>query len=502
MRPVFIYSLFVLIVFTVYYPCLNYDFVWDDHDYLVNNKSILETPNLLSYFTDAQTFSQSLDAKIYRPIRNICYWLEYQFWGMNSSGFHFDSLLIHSVNCILLYVLCRQLFSHLLLSILLAILFCVHPINPEVVCWIKSRDDLLCSLFALTSLLSYFKYVKNKNLLLYMMSISCFALCLFSKEAGAGLLFVFIYLILKSDQLESKQKIGQSLCLIVVSLLYLFMRTGALNSLNQGRYIGGTFWNTQLGMAKIYLQYLSQLLIGLPQRVNYMGYDPFTCGIPCLVLMWIGLSLSFIGLWSRFKTSRVYLIFLVFSFLPVSNIMPMMQWQADRFLYFPMLFYFLLTASLLKNIFSQKKYFRFILIFFSFYLGFLTWSAVQRHSIWKNNKTLGLSMLESNPYSYHGLALVLEYNQKHKDFSENIALGSQFLERFPNEEIIYHYLAYAYINTKEYEKAKRVTEKGLKWFPDSTLLKRFHAFLVNQEKRFLGSTPLNSSDSSLNSLSP
>jgi tetratricopeptide (TPR) repeat protein len=86
-------------------------------------------------------------------------------------------------------------------------------------------------------------------------------------------------------------------------------------------------------------------------------------------------------------------------------------------------------------------------------------------------------MLSSNFYSYHGLALVFEYNRQQGLHQETVGLAEQYLQYFPNELLIYEYLAFAYLQLGRYDLAEKTVQQGLSYFSKAPLLVRFKLFI-------------------------
>ncbi len=484
--PIFYLVFFSLLFlpFLIYFPSLHYDFVWDDHSFLVSNKSILEDTPWAAHFVDRTTQAESPEAQIYRPIRNLSYCLEHKLLGLTPFWFHFNNILLHGLNGVLLFLLARFCFQiSLSRAWILSLFFLVHPMQTEVVCWVKSRDDLLAVFFGALAFLSYHFYLKTPKLRILLPFILLYLLSLFSKESSLFLFAVFfLWAMHQKPSLPLKKKIYLFLFLALPVLAYSFFRFYALEQWGQDSfYLAGSFLKTQLGMTLIYRDYLFKILFPWDQRVNYMGYNPFSMESETTLILYGFLLLILIALlfFRASKKGRIRLSFFIFSFIPIANLIPMMQWEAERFLYFPLFFFALFLGDLIPT-FKKDAVKKGALILAILYFVFLLMQTTQREKIWKNNRMLGLSMLSSNPYSYHGLVLVFEYNRQHDLHRETVQLAEETLKLFPNELLIYEYLSFAYLQLGTYDLAQQTVQKGLSCFPKAPLLLRFKAFLNTQ----------------------
>ena len=72
-----------------------------------------------------------------------------QLFALNPAGHHLDSVLIHALNAVLLFLLLAWVTKRVGPSLLVAALFALHPINVESVAWVAERKNVLSTLFFL-----------------------------------------------------------------------------------------------------------------------------------------------------------------------------------------------------------------------------------------------------------------------------------------------------------------------------------------------------------------
>ena len=118
-------------------------FILDD-DLLLTGNATIRAPDGLAriWFSTEPTD--------YWPVANTSLWLEWRLWGASPNGYHVTNLLLHIVDCWLIWWVLAKL------SIpgapLAALLFAVHPINVESVAWIAQRKNVLALLFFLLAI--------------------------------------------------------------------------------------------------------------------------------------------------------------------------------------------------------------------------------------------------------------------------------------------------------------------------------------------------------------
>lgn len=148
-----------LVVFVIYLPAGKEFFALDDPQYVVNNEQIAH-PGL-------SLFSTTINGN-YHPLTLLSLALDFKLFKMSASGYHFTSLLLHTMNAILLFLFILRISRRSWVALVTALLFAAHPMHVESVAWISERKDVLYVFFYLASLLCYVNYVdagfKRKDL--------------------------------------------------------------------------------------------------------------------------------------------------------------------------------------------------------------------------------------------------------------------------------------------------------------------------------------------------
>lgn len=108
------------------------------------------------------TWSQVVDGD-YTPLPWLTMWIEHFLWGSNGVGYHFFNLVLHSLNAIFVWRLCRHLNLRHSGAWLAGAVFAVHPICFPAVSWIYARPVILGTTFSLASLLAFSNYDKPNS---------------------------------------------------------------------------------------------------------------------------------------------------------------------------------------------------------------------------------------------------------------------------------------------------------------------------------------------------
>lgn len=125
---------------------LHYAFVFDDYGAIAENPFLAEPANAVK----AATLRTLPDASIIdsgRPVVILTYFIDRLFWGLEPAGYRFTNWCLHALASVLVWRwLCRFLPSARL-AFACALVFAWHPLVVEPVQSPAFREDLLCLVF-------------------------------------------------------------------------------------------------------------------------------------------------------------------------------------------------------------------------------------------------------------------------------------------------------------------------------------------------------------------
>src|SRR5436190_15884989 len=120
----------------------------------------------------------------YRPLQTISFMLDALVGGPKPFIYHLTNLLLHIVGSLCVFWLLLTLGYQRLLSLLLALVFALHPMFVPMVAWVPTRGDLLLTIFVIVSFILFIKSFRaNRPALVAWHGISFF-LALLSKETA------------------------------------------------------------------------------------------------------------------------------------------------------------------------------------------------------------------------------------------------------------------------------------------------------------------------------
>jgi pentatricopeptide repeat protein len=471
------------------------DFVGDDYVVILDNSFYTSWSNFPRLFTPAY-ITQSDDvfnkteyfhtgSIAYRPVLSASFFVDYWVWQRNPRGYHFHNVLLHLANVLLVYFMVFSILQSESLSLWSAILFAVHPLQTEAVCAIGYRADTLACFFLLLAFLGYIKATGKRGVMpgvLLACSHAAFALAVFAKESAV----VFVALLMAFDRLirgERKRDILRRVCgryagfiLISSGYLYVYLYVFRNSTLDNARLLGGAFVTHVVTMVQIFARYLIALILPFsvktlpplyaPQIENYAGHGTWFSLLACGLFVFI--------LWMacrRQKAAAFFLLWFLISFMPVSNIIPLVNPMAYRFMYLPSVgFLVALAVGLYKAGASWDHLFQGVRLGKIMRWGWVMLCIVMTFSLnaaWKDNFVIASFMVRDFPGHPQGyLHLGMEYFRK-GDMRQAEAAVRKGLEKGLEDPWAYYFMGIYYFH--DFERARPYYEKSIRLFPSYAL---------------------------------
>ncbi len=188
--PLIILALSVLL----YSNTLHNDFVYDDFREVRDNQLIQDFR--LKDFVQAFFHRPGQPMPPGRPVPMLTYAVNFRLGGLNPIGYHAVNIILHALVSLLVYGVGIQLFSGKRnISFIVAALFAVHPIHPDVVDPISGRSELLaafCFMFSLWIYLRKTPSVNSGRSAAYWLTLPVFLIGALSKATAWSLPLVII----------------------------------------------------------------------------------------------------------------------------------------------------------------------------------------------------------------------------------------------------------------------------------------------------------------------
>jgi protein O-mannosyl-transferase len=147
--PLSLGLLLVILTILAYQPIWKAGFVWDDDDYVTQNRTLHDLDGLRRIWLEPGAVPQ------YYPLVHTTFWVEYHLYGLDPLGYHLINVLLHALGAILLWRLLLRL--QLPGAWFGAAIFALHPVCVESVAWITERKNVLSGALYFATALAYMR---------------------------------------------------------------------------------------------------------------------------------------------------------------------------------------------------------------------------------------------------------------------------------------------------------------------------------------------------------
>lgn len=171
-------------------PMLTHDFVnLDDPVFVYQNPHLQNgiTADLIRW-----AFTSTAYEGNWIPLTWITHAAIIHLFGMNPAFHHAASLLMHSVNVLLIFLLFDRLTLLPYRSAVVALLFALHPLHIQSVAWVAELKDLQSTFFMLLALCMYVRYRSTHSVPIYLLLLVSYAAALLSKSMVVTLPFLLL----------------------------------------------------------------------------------------------------------------------------------------------------------------------------------------------------------------------------------------------------------------------------------------------------------------------
>jgi len=397
-----------------YGPTLANDFVYDDVELLVENTQLKAAfagapgpdGRPRAYFREMLTQDFSRLGVVgdsprnvrrlgyYRPVIVLSYIVDAWFWSsvtshppgapfrpwklewnrLNPVGFHLTNVLFHALNSLLVLFLVRTLTRRPRVALTAGLLFAVHPIHAESVCWIAGRTDVIAATFFLAAFWAYLRWRRLRGpsrRVAYGAALALFVVAILTKEAALVLPAILLALELVHSHPRGLTRWKSCLAAVpflAAALIYLVVRSQLRSGDPFDSFVDPKTLAPMsvLTLAATFLKagawYLGKCLCPYPMNLyadvgfiaagDVVAWAPFFLLHAALAALAVTLAIGRRAPLLAFSILAFYL-----SLGPLSSILPGTRLArfvedqefpvAERFLYLPSLFVVLALAGLL-----------------------------------------------------------------------------------------------------------------------------------------------------------
>ena len=447
-------ALVAAITVVVYWPVLQNGFIdFDDDVYVTANSVVRQGLTMKGVGWSFTTFY----AGNWHPLTWLSHMLDIQLFDLNPAGHHATSLLFHTANSLLVCYLLYRLTGFLGRSVLVALLFAVHPLHVESVAWVSERKDVLSTLFWLLALLAYHGYALKPSLKRYLPVALFFTLGLMAKPMLVTLPLTLLLLDFWPLQRFERQGARECFCgngvkgrllekvpLLAVSAAVSLVTVRAQESAGAVAHGDGHSLLLSAGNAVIcYLKYL-QLMCWPTDLALFYPFEPSAVTLPkaagAILLL---AAITAVVTVQRHK--RPYLVvgwlWYLVTLLPVIGFLRVgSQALADRYTYVPLIGIFVMLAwggeELTRTWRKGKELAAAVAVIVTVLLSMQTMTQI---GYWRNSYLLfdhALTVVERNWLAHNNMGILLSQLNRNDEalqhFQESVRLNPKGVDGYRN----------------------------------------------------------------------
>ena len=507
------YLIVILLVALVYGNTLTLHYTLDDrmiifeNDYTLKGwsgvKDVMTKDAFTGFFGDDDRL---VAGGRYRPLSQITFIAEYELFGgdlKEQSGFHRDPkneelfsnsklpIFQHLGNVVLFMLLCitvlavlQKLFPQfenekwwLSLPFVATLLFALHPLHTEAVANIKGRDEIMCMLGAMLTLLVSLKYVDSKKWYWLLLAFLTMLFAVFSKENAITFLAVVPLALYFYDKPKKWSDYLVALIpLVLASAVFLVARHlalgGFLNATDSQIALNNPFVNSTKGQeiaTVIYTWGIYLILMIFPHPLTHDYYPneiPITDFSNLLVLLMLLFVLAMVvfALWKLPKKNVLSfgILFFVITFSITSNLLfNVGTFMNERFVFTSLLGFNIILAYLIQKLARLPKSKSALISIFTIVLLAYGGKTFARNFAWKDDIKLFITDVQTSSESQKcnlsaGGSYLTLYEKEHKakylTLAEKHLLKAVKLGRHDTDT--YSLLGKLYFIKKEYDQAE------------------------------------------------
>jgi len=455
---------------------LRIGYVWDDVETIKQVASYNNWRSAGSLFS--KDYFSTFQELSYRPVATFTYFVDRAAPVSDVLAHRIMQLTLHALCSVLMCILALRLFRSAFWAGIVGVLFAVHPIHAEVVDVLAFREDLLATLFALTSGLLLLHSMSKDNrmwkaIIGVLLATITFALAVFSKESAAPFpAFVLLCVIFLPDGSKSlRSRLLRTLPLWIVLIGYLLVRFVYMKNPQESTvgFHGGSFFAALLTGIEAYGR--SFLIVALPRHlsVEYVIVPRFSGALVFGASLLIATLVAILLLRRRAPLVSFGLAWFVLAFSPVSNLVPIANPMADRYLYLPSAGLILALAAICRTTRLHALRIVTLLMILAVPLALLT---TERNSLWarSSSEPVWRKSLEVSPDAtgiratltgfYSGRSLTQQANRQRKKVE---ALFTKLLKSTDaaGHAVLLYNLGVGAMQSGEHENARTYFERAI-----------------------------------------
>ncbi len=412
---------------------------WDDPGYIRDNALIKDIT--------AQGLRQIFTTPImgnYHPLTILSYAIEYSFVRLEPWLYHLDSVLLHILVTVLVYVFVQQLTRRPIAAAITALLFGLHPMHVESVAWLAGRKDVVYGVFYMSACITWLYFIRSSGAARnkwYAVTALLYLCSLLGKPVAVTLPLTLLLI----DYFEQRP-LTRTLLIEKLPLLAIAIAFGIRSIIDQ-RSFGS------LGTHNVTYSFIERFALGGYAFITYLWKSILPIGLSCfypyppqdasgslpvVYYLYPLATLAVLGAVWYYRRSRVVVFGALFFLVNIALLLQFLQVGgailADRYSYIPYLGLFFMAGWFISSFFTpganrQYGYIALAVVgAWSLYLGTLT---TQRCRAWYDTASLWRDEIEKQPlapnaYNNLGFYYFNKFNESVNDADRRLFFDSSF----------------------------------------------------------------------------
>ncbi|HOB27090.1 MAG TPA: glycosyltransferase family 39 protein [Bacteroidales bacterium] len=487
-------AIFLFLIATILYlPTITFDYALDDGLVIHENKftqqglkgvkDIFTHDSFVGYFGEDVKY---VAGGRYRPFTQFIFAIQKELFGFHPWIGHLTNILSYALLMVILFLTLKALLSFppfnkenaKLIAFLATVLYLFHPIHTEVVCNIKSLDEIFSMLGSLGAILLLLSYHNKPKIYKLFLSGFIFFIALLSKENALTWIGVWLFwLIFTHKSFSKKYIINSFIVLLIPAALFLFIRSQVLGAflytdvpkeLLNNPFVNSTKSQEIATVLFTWLIYFKLLIFPhplthdyYPKQIPILNFGDFRVWLA--IIMVLAIIYILIKSWKRKPIIAFAILMFIANFSMVSNLLfNVGTFMNERFIFSASAGFTLAVGWLFAKWGERSpKWAMYLLITILALYGVKT---VSRSFAWKDNLTLfttdaKISRNSSKVNAAAGESLVEVAKKTNNPLEQEKLLNDaiQYLNKatmiYPENYSAYHFLGEAYFLKKDFKKA-------------------------------------------------
>lgn len=392
-------------------------FIFDDNFHL--NRPSVQDPSLFSFIEFWKISKTPL-------VFNIWQGVSFFFGSDSAVPYRLLNFFTHAVNAFLVFIVIRTFIAKaklvslvenknlLFATIFGSLIFLVHPTSVESVVWVSSFRTIGSTTFGLLSFLFYLRHYEEEKVEFgkLFLAFIFFGMGMLIKPSVSSLFFVYLFIDIYLFKKKAKDVFAQLAPFLIVIILMVSLLLMDVYGAGGDRNL--KFYERMILVFKGISFYIEKAI--LPVNLGFLYQENISKALKMGILrswetyLLVFGVISFVYVTSIFEKLRMagwgavlFLLLLTVNLGFISHPHQNLSLFADRYLYFPLFGFSLISTILFYNLLEFKKedYLRkSIIVLASSIIIIFSIGTVRQVSVWKSSVSVFENSLKNNPKSF------------------------------------------------------------------------------------------------------